>query len=45
MKNIVNELSAVPLDTYSDCFVHLLERHKNYVAFTIDYLEKKSNIF
>jgi hypothetical protein len=44
-KNIFTELIAVPLDTYSDCFVHLLERYKKYIAVTIDYLEEKSNIF
>jgi hypothetical protein len=35
-KNIITELIAVPLDTYSDCFVQLLERYKNYIAVTID---------
>jgi hypothetical protein len=43
-KNVVTELIAVPLDTYSDCFMHLLERNKKYIAVTIDYLEEKSNI-
>jgi hypothetical protein len=40
-KNIVTELIAVPLDTYSDCFVHILEMYKRYIAVTIDYLEEK----
>jgi hypothetical protein len=40
-KNIVTELIAVPLDTYSDCFVRLLERYKKYIAATVDYLEEK----
>jgi len=44
-KNIVTELIAVPLDTYSDCFVYLLERYKKYIAVTIHYLKEKSNIF
>jgi len=40
-KNIVTVLTAVQLDTYSDCFVRLLERYKKYIAVTIDYHEEK----
>jgi len=44
-KNMVTELIAVPLDTYSDCFVHLLEEYRKHIAVTIYYIEVKSTFF